>query len=500
MSQGYSAAPARWLGLGALFHPAKAEIDVAARPSDGLVVFSVMWGVAMMLSAASQMPLLRGDEGWGMAALAWAPLAGAALLIMNPRKTRMLLVVAALMTLLYVFRMPVSSNNQTIALFMNTAIFIAIGVQIAKNRTTTIDRDVPYEELRVVARALLAIMYFYGVFHKINTAFLDPETSCATALYRPIMAPYGLGDNIVGQYLAIASTFVIETIAIVCLYWRRFFWVGLLVSLPFHYVIPLSGYSWYMDFSSLVFALYMLAVPREVSSGLYSTGVSLLRRVPRLRPGWSAILVIGVVWILAAGLALAIGTQFPGRSNGLLWHSAWLIVWATFGGVSMVLIVRAALLEQPYRAPRPHGKPAWWVYAVPTALFVACTSPYIGLKTESSIAMFSNLHTEGGVSNHLVFPKPPYLFDYQARVTRIVSSSDPELRRRARDPDFGLVEHDVALRLLRNPKMWITYEMDGQRFERVTAATFTGHRPNWVEQKLLDFKPIDWARPKVCSH
>ena len=290
---------------------------------------------------------------------------------------------------------------------MNGAVLSVVGLQMLRERTTRIDRELPYEQLRVVARALLAVMYFYGVFHKINTDFLNPDVSCATALYRPLAGPFGLGDHIVGQYLAIISTFVVETIAIVCLYWRRFFWVGLLVSLPFHFIIPLSGYSWYMDFSSLVFALYMLAVPREVASGLYSTGTSLLRSVPRLRPGISGLLVLGLAWIAAIGVAWVIGLQYPDRSLALLWHSAWLLVWTLFGGVSMIFIIRAALLQQPYRVPPNQGHQSRWVYIFPAVLFLSCTSPYIGLKTESSIAMFSNLHTEGGVSNHLLFPPAP---------------------------------------------------------------------------------------------
>ena len=486
--------------LRALFHGTRSDMDTAAQPKDGIVVFAVMWGVAMMMSAASHVPILMGYQGMKLAAVTWVALGSAALLVMFPTRTRLLMLVAGLMGAQYLLRLPVSSNNQTIALFMNTAIFIAIGSQVARNRNRSVDREMAYEQLRVVARALLAVMYFYGIFHKINTDFLNPATSCATSLYHPLAGPLGLGQNIGGQYLAIAATFIVETIALVCLYWRRFFWVGLLVSLPFHYVIPLSGYSWYMDFSSLVFALYMLAVPREVASGLYSTGVSLLRGVPRLRPGMSAALVFALAWAAAMVIAYLIGLRYPDRALTLLWDSAWLIVWAVFGGLSMMLIVRAALLEQPYRSPPSQGKQSWWVYAIPTALFITCTSPYIGLKTESSIAMFSNLHTEGGVSNHLLFPKPPYLFDHQSRVTRVIASSDPTLNKRAQNPDFGLVEHDIAIRLQGNPDMWITYEMNGRRFERVTGATFTGHWPTYIERKLLDFKPIDWARPKVCSH
>jgi len=488
------------MGLAWLFHPSKTEVDVGTRPSDGLVVFSVMWGMAMMLSAASLMSLLGGHEGLLPAAVAWLAIANAALLVMNPRKTRLLASLSLLMTSLYVLRLPVSSNNQTISLFMNLGILAALANVALCTRGLRHDRDALYEQLRVIARALLAIMYFYGVFHKINTGFLNPVTSCATALYTPLARPFGLGENIIGMYAAIAATFIVETIAIVFLYWRRYFWVGLLVSLPFHYVIPISGFSWYLDFSSLVFALYMLSVPREVSAGLYATGVALMRRVPKLRPGVTAVIALGASLALAAVIVMALSNWFPGRKDSLLWHSVWLLIWAVFGGISMLLIIRAALLEQPYEVPVTRIRQPWWVYAIPAVLFVSCMSPYVGLKTESSIAMFSNLHTEGGVSNHLLFAKPPYLFDYQSRVVRVLDSSDPVVRASATNPAYGLVEHDVALRLLGNPGMWISYEEDGQKYLRVTEATFTGHRPSWIELKLLDFKPIDWKRPKVCTH
>jgi hypothetical protein len=483
-----------------LFRPTKTELDVASRPSDGLVVFSVMWGMAMMFSAASHMALLSGRSGVLLAVVTWGALIAAGLLVMRPRRTVLLALLATLMIVQYLLRLPVSSNNQTIAFFMNAGILAALGAQVLQNRTSQGRRDAIYEQVRVISRALLAIMYFYGVFHKINTGFLDPATSCATALYEPLTRPFGLDNWLAGIYGAIVATFVVETIALVCLYWRRFFWVGLLISLPFHYVIPISGFSWYMDFSSLVFALYMLSVPREVSSGLYSTGVALVRRAPRLRAGTSAGIALVTALIVAALIVVAIGNFFPSRGEQLMWHSAWLLVWAVFGGTAMVLITRAALLEEPYQTPVTYTRQPWWVYAIPSALFISCMSPYLGLKTESSIAMFSNLHTEGGVSNHLIFPRPPYLFDYQSRAVRVIDSSAPGLRELAKDGNFGLVEHDLALRLIGNPQLWVTYELNGTRYERVTNATFTGRRPSWVERKLLDFKPIDWARPKVCTH
>ena len=79
------------------------------------------------------------------------------------------------------------------------------------------------------------------------------------------------------------------------------------------------------------------------------------------------------------------------------YHSVWVLFWAVYGGIAMVLLTWVALDYLPWRGHVGSRQPLW-VYSFPLVLFLTCLSPYMGLKTESSIAMFSNLHTEGGVN------------------------------------------------------------------------------------------------------
>jgi hypothetical protein len=114
--------------------------------------------------------------------------------------------------------------------------------------------------------------------------------------------------------------------------------------------------------------------------------------------------------------------------------------------------------------------------------------------------MFSNLHTEGGVSNHLLIAEPPYLFPYQRDIAMIEASSDPDLQHFA-DRKQGLVLFTLKEKLRKKPEHWVTYELNGVRYEKATAASlgaFT-HASLW-ERKLLIFKHVDFARPKVCTH
>ncbi|WP_156141126.1 thiol-disulfide oxidoreductase [Sphingomonas sp. 37zxx] len=468
-------------------------------PSDSLMVFAAMWGMAMLFSSVSHTPFLLGLKGVKHQILEIAIILNALYVMWKPSRLATLLSLAALLCIAYASRMPVSSNNQTIATYMNLAIVAVIGPQLLLRNDRKNSEALIYERLRFVAKSLLAIMYFFGIFHKINTDFLDPAVSCATALYVPLTREFGLDDSLVGRYLAIYSTFVIEAIAIACLYIRRLFWLGLLISLPFHYVIPISGYSYYMDFSSLVFALYMLSMPRQSALVLYADISQVARKVVQLRAGAATFALLVAALLIGTATVTWLSYSFVDRPFRILWHSAWLVAWAVLGGIAMIFILRAALASTAnWQFARTEKRP-WWLYLFPVVLFVSCWSPYVGLKTESSIAMFSNLHTEGGVTNHMMFGSPPYLFSYQAKVARIAETSNPKLLPQGNNGDF-LTEHDLALRILGNPKDWFTYVIDGKVYSGVTAATYTGYRPNFIERKLLDFKPIDWTRPKPCTH
>lgn len=471
-----------------------------ARAADGLITFSVMWALALIFSTVSHTSILLLRGGIRLAVVEYSIIALAIAVLLNPRRLSLLLMLAGAMIVQYVLRLPVASNNQTIAFFMNIGIVTAISVASIADGSTEPLRERIYESLRIVARLLLATMYFYGIFHKINTDFLDPNASCAVALYVPLAHPFGLQDVLIGRYGAIASTFILEGVAIISLFWRRYFAVGLIVALWFHYIIPISAYSWYMDFSSLVFALYVLSVPREVSVAFYERTSALLRRAPMPSAGFTATLGLGVALAASFGLMIYLARLDGGISatEQMIWHSTWILLWAVIGGVAMVLLTFAALEALPYK-PQALPRAPFWAYALPGVLFLLCLSPYVGLKTESSIAMFSNLHTEGGTTNHLLFQSPPYIADYQREVAMLTGSSSADLRRRA-DRGLGMVRYDLEGWMRRHPDQWVSFTMNGRHFERANAATFPIRDRSFLERKYLLFKPVDLARPKVCTH
>lgn len=488
------------VGLWRHLRPAVSQTgDQAA--ADGLIAFSPVWAAAAIFSLAGDRGMLIFRDGVLLGLMTWAAIAVALLLVWRPRWTPLLFLLAGVMLMRYAVAMPVAGNNKMIAAFMNASILVICAHAVLRFSSATEMRENIYENMRVVARALLAIMYFYGIFHKINTDFLDPRVSCAVALYMPLADGFGLQHSLTGKYLAIWSTFIVEAVAIVSLYWKRWFAIGLILALMFHFVIPISVYSWYMDFSSLVLALYILSVPREVSQRFYDSCARLFRflrdRFGSLGQALPFGIVIGGAVTIVGVLSLFSRQAHIAPSH--IYQSVWVLMWVAYGGIGMLLLAEAALCHLPWRGAPGPMRPLW-LYALPATLFIVCTAPYIGLRTEASIAMFSNLHTEAGASNHLLIPQPPYLFPYLSDVAMIKASSEPDLQYFA-DRNQGLVMFSLKERLRDRPDAWVTYELDGVRHERATAQSLgaSTHANAW-ERKLLIFKHVDFARPKVCTH
>jgi hypothetical protein len=208
-------------------------------------------------------------------------------------------------------------------------------------------------------------------------------------------------------------------------------------------------------------------------------------------------IVIGVTVALVA--VLSAFSRQTSIAPAHAYQSVWVLMWVVYGGVAMLLLADAAINHLPWRGTVGPRRPLW-LYAVPATLFILCTAPYLGLRTEASIAMFSNLHTEAGVSNHLLISEPLALFPYESEVAMIKASSDPDLQHFA-DRNLGLVMFALKERLRKKPGQWVTYELNGVRYERATAQSLGAltHASFW-ERKLLIFKHVDFARPKVCTH
>ena len=478
--------------------------------SDRLRFFATTWAIATLfhvLGEPQKLFTLTGGfadftttRSFFQAALLFA----AAYLLLAPGDPVRLLILAATQILDYTVGSPIASNHWTVAFYTALAIVVSgVSLLISRSPKRSLSTDHFYEYFAPVGRLVLLTMYFYGIFHKINADFLNPEVSCAIHLYGLLATPFGLSDALWAQYGAIYGTFVIEACTLVFLAIPTLRYFGFAIGLPFHAAIAISGQSvvqfevggTFFDFSAVVFGLYALFLPAPFFARLREVFGTPRAFTP-------IVLSLGAATLAGlALLALMFGTAYLEYHPRRAYLMAIGIACFIYGGalwVAVLTLTRPHDFDRDRRFLLPRrAAPA----AIAVLFFLNGMSPYLGLKTESSIAMFSNLHTEGFVSNHLLFERPPYLFPFQRTLVEIIASSDEVLQHHA-DRGRRLVSYEFWRHLRKNPEASVTYRLDGRIYtlERAGDHADTKAAAAWLLDKFLLFKPVDLARPKACSH
>ena len=109
-------------------------------------------------------------------------------------------------------------------------------------------------------------MYFYGTFHKINTDFLNPASSCAVAFWHRYGFPAWLDQSPFVHALNMYGTLVLEAVIIFMLLSQRFRWLGIVLGVSFHAFLAFQPDGWFRAFSILSIALHSLFLPPDILS------------------------------------------------------------------------------------------------------------------------------------------------------------------------------------------------------------------------------------------
>lgn len=343
-----------------------------------------------------------------------------------------------------------------------------------------------FENFVLAGRGSLIVMYVFGIFHKINTDFLNPETSCAVKLWQDMPAPLSMVQGYWMDLLAIYGTYGIEGAIALALIVPRTRYIGLVFGIGFHLILGLSDYAAYIAFTTLSIALHALFLSKTQTARMVGSPEMVFIRARIQQPFY----VAAYLFFLIGG-ALAMYRQDFSLSNLYLLPFVLPLCW---------LIVRYGREETSQK----HSKSAWVIGLTAAGIYFANgAAPYFGLKTAQSINMFANLRLEGGVSNHLMFPNPPGPFTYLDDVAVISEATESRFLLNYQYQDFAIVYYDLIAHLADNPRVHVSFDMGGQSFTNVSAADIQGdidamvHHP-WV-RKWFHFQPVQLERPEGCS-
>ncbi|MDQ2077734.1 DCC1-like thiol-disulfide oxidoreductase family protein [Marinimicrobium sp. ABcell2] len=407
-------------------------------------------------------------------------------LIFHPYCRRTLLLLFGAMLVDAWLHMPTNSNHTILKNFFLLAVLLAGLYSALRGRGwAAFFRDVV-----PIGRALLLIMYVFGVFHKINTGFLNPDVTCAMALWQEMPPPLQWLNTTWFAYLASYGTLVIESVILVFLLIPSLRHWGILVGIVFHLFLALSGYAFYVAFSMLSLVMHVLFLTPQAAGRIIDA--PLWRRAMGL---WNSFW--GKLLILAYGFALILNSAMGSYTTvALLWFA--------------VVLPLCWLILQHGKEPvqnEPRNifiSRRWWLNVVTLLFFFNCITPYLGLKTAQSMNMFANLRLEGGASNHLVLRNAPGPFGYLEDVVAIHSVSGSPLLNYVQRKNLHVTYYFLLDHLDRNPWVIVTYERDGEVYPHMTEMNLRDEmervlHPRWF-RNWFHFRIVDLKEPTVCEN
>jgi hypothetical protein len=282
---------------------------------------------------------------------------------------------------------PRIANHATLMLFVSLAFCFSLVVCGVRSR------PFPIKLFKNGLRGIAVVLYFFVGFHKINTGFLDPEYSCATWFHSRIETEILNGAYQIPQFVITWSpTYVIvaEILVAALLIFQRTWLLALILALPIHLYVSLSGFT---DFSSFMHAIMILFIPDWFWRELKATR-------------WKRKLVTRSIRIY--GLGIMVYSVFSIFALNVWYINYWDAELVKGIILNLLVLEFCLIVFLVWRSGRSRENtiqswPDWhsW-HSVPIVLvFFWGAFPYL-FGSQGSLTMFSNLVTERDRANHLI--------------------------------------------------------------------------------------------------
>lgn len=340
------------------------------------------------------------------------------------------------------------------------------------------------------ARLLFLVCYGFAALAKYNRDFLFSPDSVARELLAHQAGAMPVLSWLIWPAAVPWLALACETAVPLLLIPPRTRHLGIMVGLLFHAALMVSPAVAVYDFTITVYVMLYLFTPAGFDQQVRSWWKGSLQRHPVLsawlqRYRWS-FSVLPAVALMAVSSQTSL-TEVSVRVAWLRWAVAMAVVLG-----AIVLGVVGLYGGQRQSTPlrwRPLPKVAWAMLAL-ALLNGLC--PYLGLKTQGSFTMFSNLRTEANAWNHLLVPEAIRCVEgYQDRLVHITATDDPLLRQKYIDRGLLATEFEVRRRITLQPAISLTVQQGGQQVEVDTAGDPVFGAPlGLLSQKLLIFRPV----------
>ena len=467
---------------------------------DRLCLFSFLWAVANVFhfySSASTNVVLNEPFSWLVIVFVLP-------VLLYPRSILFLLLMLFFSMAKAIHRMPYINNHLTFEFFLNIAIvssIIFLSVQQKRSNTrTSYWNDLEYREklfdtFTPVIRVSILVLYFYAVLHKLNWDYFNAQISCSTILLEGMGDRYAFVKPLVqSQWLrnvGVWGSLIIEAVIPALLIFKRTRWAGIFLGLGFHYFLSFNPEPGLISFSAMLFAIFFLFTEKNFTATVTQWVGSFLER----RGAVYVARITLVAMFISLAILLLLKKIFLLKAIFLGWWT----IWGT-----LVLIVFVLYKNRNKNAEYGHQsmfniKPGL-LWLIPAILVINGMIPYFGFKTEMSFSMFSNLRTEGGVTNHLFIPTTVQLTNLQKDLVDITETNLDinYVQNQYIKYDRLITFFELRRLVYQNNKIdfYIKYIRNGQ-LQEVRVQDGKSNKPemlepySWFVKKFIRFRPVD---------
>lgn len=399
--------------------------------------------------------------------------------------------------------LPYISNHQVFALFVDITVLGAGVWALLTKRRGRLDAAGLYTAFAPVVRLELLLLYFFVVFHKLNSGYFNWVGSCSAVMYGRVAANYPfLPEAEWARVAAIYLTVAVEAAIPIMLMNGPLRFAGVLIAFGFHFTLAMDPGEVVFNFTAMLLALYVLFLPAPFHNALASVLADGSRRWRQWRERVLLFVLTRAAAFVVLPLLLA-GIIFRRDLHWGLTQEHGRLLW--FGVAAVLLayfLVAARRLRFSLRGSISLRPVSPVLFVFPALLFLNGLMPYLGGNTETSFAMFSNLRTEGGVTNHLFMPSSLQVLGYQRDLVRVKQTTIADLRRTA-DAGWQLTYFEFRSMVRRFADDSVTYERGGvtRTVPRIGDDAELMAPENRLLRKVLNFRHVEISPDDSrCTH
>lgn len=342
------------------------------------------------------------------------------------------------------------------------------------------------------AKLIFLICYSFAAISKFNSDFLLSDLSAAQALQQLQVGGFPALKYVVWPPAAPWLALICETALPICLCVRPLRKYGITIALLFHAALILSPAVKVYDFTFAVYTMLYLFTSADFDAKLFAHIQQF--KVPAMTGRiWNSLLVAGAATILATSFdtpLMSVSTNYVVRR----WQVAMVVTLIVIAAYLLTMFANSVRSDANSKATSELNIwPKWglpYVFVALALLNGLC--PYLGLKTQGSFTMFSNLQTEAGQWNHFFMPKAMRVFDdYQDQLVAVVSSSDKHIKTTYIDRNLLATEFEIRRKIMEHPDITLTVRENGQEIDISAESDSRLAQPlDWWQKKLLIFRPV----------